>query len=503
MLKVTTRLIFCVLLATTIIVTAAFLRFYQLDERPLHFDEATGARIVGYDLEEKRPFDPKHFHGPLLSTLSVPVVLLSGQEDWLSLTITPLRTVTAAAGLLTVMLCLFFPIAWPVRLAAAAMTATSGFLVYYSRMYIHEPLFVLTGALSLLAISHFARTRHWGWATLCGVGIGLMASTRETVIFALFAWVTAAAVWWYLCRPDLPPLKRWHELIQLRWSILAGSFCALTVIFIFYTHAGKHPYGFIDFFRTFLVYETIAGHEKPWNYYLDLLVLPHRSLGMIWTEVAVVVLGFAGYFLTTGNYTKQFCRFCTHSGLLLFLIFSVIPYKTPWLMSLAWLHLCIAAGFGAVALWSVSRGFSRAIAALFLLCCILWQGKQAHHAALRWPNDARNPYAYVPTSNDIVSMTRWIKSLMESYPELAEKPHVVIGSGYWPLPWYLRNLGQTAYFANADQIKDLGATPLIFTTQHIPQQTRITHQWIPRGLRHEVPLWLGIRKDLWEKYQQE
>ena len=60
-----------------VIVMAAFLRFDDLAERPMHADEATGARIMAKRMEgQGGEFNPKHYHGPLLADLTMPVCLV-------------------------------------------------------------------------------------------------------------------------------------------------------------------------------------------------------------------------------------------------------------------------------------------------------------------------------------------------------------------------------------------------------------------------------------------
>ena len=52
----------------------AFLRFEQLSARPFHCDEATGARLTAKRMDTgTSQFDPTHFHGPILSSLAMPL----------------------------------------------------------------------------------------------------------------------------------------------------------------------------------------------------------------------------------------------------------------------------------------------------------------------------------------------------------------------------------------------------------------------------------------------
>ncbi|MEC8332906.1 MAG: hypothetical protein VXZ83_02150, partial [Verrucomicrobiota bacterium] len=139
---------------------ALCLRLHNLGDNPVHFDEATGASILGKALSGENPrFDPNHFHGPLLRESSIPIAQLRGENDWRSLNIETLRLGPAIAGCL---LC-FTPLLWlgilkpKSALATGALLATSPLTVFYSRLYIHESWLALFGMLSSAAIYRFLK----------------------------------------------------------------------------------------------------------------------------------------------------------------------------------------------------------------------------------------------------------------------------------------------------------------------------------------------------------
>jgi predicted membrane-bound mannosyltransferase len=122
-----------------VIVTGAFLRFDQLSKRSFHADEATGARLTSARMESgDYRFDPLHYHGPTLSSFTIPLCKQHGEDGWREMTKTPPRVLTAMAGTSLVLV----PLLWRRRfgdgpmLLSAALLATSPLLVYYSRMFI-------------------------------------------------------------------------------------------------------------------------------------------------------------------------------------------------------------------------------------------------------------------------------------------------------------------------------------------------------------------------------
>jgi len=132
-----------------IVILSLTLRLQNLEKRPIHADEATGARILARQLAgEDYQFDPQHFHGPLLSLSSLPIARSRSETSWSELSTTTLRLGAVIAGLLVV----FTPLLWRRSigpwgaLAAAALLASSPLMVYYNRMYIHESLLTLCDA---------------------------------------------------------------------------------------------------------------------------------------------------------------------------------------------------------------------------------------------------------------------------------------------------------------------------------------------------------------------
>ena len=72
-------------------------------------------------------------------------------------------------------------------LAAAFLTAVSPIMVYYSRDYIHETLFVFFIFLALASGWRYCQTGKIAWILLAGAAIGLMQATKETFVFNIAA----------------------------------------------------------------------------------------------------------------------------------------------------------------------------------------------------------------------------------------------------------------------------------------------------------------------------
>lgn len=482
----------------TVLLVGIWLRFDALGTRPFHADEATGARITATRMESGgAAFDPTHYHGPLLSMLAIPLCKVRGEHGWLEMTQTTLRILPFCAGVLLVLL----PLIGRRRfgdapmLLAAALLATSPLLVYYSRMFIHEMLLALFGMAFLFSLLRFPRHGVPGFL------LGLMFATKETFAISVLAWSAAAGLlaWENRRCLDLPAIVR-------NWRVPA-ALCLLTFLLtagFLYTDAFTHPRGAVDAVRTFFVYKTVDGHDKPPGYYLQLLALPQKSAGLWWFGTPVLLLALWSYASTFRNGPhatawRPHIRFLAYSVAGHFIIYSLFAYKTPWLACLPWAHVCLLAGFSMTAIMHCGVLF-KLPAALLAGISLFTQFQQSRAATGRMESDTRNPFAYVPTRKDVVQLELWLGQLRKVAPGGTLEPMAVIGSDYWPLPWYLRSLGRPGYWKEPPA--GLASFPLVFAMPEsagaVMEILEPSHMQLPRGLRTDVPLFVFVRNDLWE-----
>lgn len=489
-----------------VLAVAAFLRFNDLASRPVHCDEATGARLLAKRMETGRPqFDPTHFHGPLQSLMAEPVCRLRGETTWPSLTRTTLRMVPASVGLLTVML----PLLWRRRfgdapmLLAGGMLAVSPLLVYYSRMFIHETLLGCAGLLALMAL--ISRPRYG----LPGIFLAVLFAAKESVVITLIAWLCAAvalAVWNRRAFDSQWLLTAWRAH---RWNAL-GSLAAFTVVSIaFYSDGFRNIRGVSDAVRTFFIYKTGEGHDQPFHHYLQLLLWPRKSAGIWWYGTPVALLAavaVARAFLTQSMRpgTRLAVQFIALGTAAHFMGYGLIAYKTPWLMVFPWIQVCVLAGFS-VADWNlpIRRAASVALA-LTIAFAAVTQFRQTRFANGRLASDERNPFAYVPTRRNIETVGPWLEKVAAVAPGKTVEPIAVIGTGYWPLPWYLREFHTIGYWTEPPS--DLARFPIVFAVPEaetsVTPQLAATHTPLPRGLRANVAVTLYVRNDIWQAWTQ-
>ena len=348
------------------------------------------------------------------------------------------------------------------------------------------------------------------WSVGGGVCAGLMLASKETAVLTFAAALIAVVV-----SRVIPALGPWN------WSHTRNTFISLVIVLgvaaLFLSGLGSNPTGPLDYMRSYLAWLHRAQgtdlHRQPWHYYLYLLFGPHwQRGGTFYSEGMILLLAIIGIIASWLNRTwtpslpALFVRFLTLYTVALTVIYSLIPYKTPWCLLSFHTGFCLLAGVGAMALWRWARHpAARVIVALLLLIGIAHLGWQAYRTSFVAFADPRNPYVYSPTAPEVDELAERIAALARAHPDgdkMAIKVFSVDGY-YWPLPWYLRRYPNIGYWtqklpADAD-------APVILASptfdNELTRRLNATHLMTGfYGLRSGVLLQLWVRLDLWERF---
>ena len=492
-------LLLALLLLTTAL--AAAIRLPRLAERPMHTDEAVHAVKFATLIDEGQyVYDPCDYHGPTLNyftlvagwicgaqlddledelekagTIKYYFTLVAGwirgERTYEEIDERTLRLVPVAFGVLLVLLVAGIGdgLGWPGALAAALLTAISHAMVFYSRYYIQEILLVFFTFCLIISGWRYYRSRRLIWAILAGVSAAFMHATKETFVIALGAMVMAVAATVLMGgRGAIAGVARVRKINVLHLCIAAlAALVVSSVLFSFYL---QNPRAIIDSVATYKTYFDRAGHNSvhihPWYYYLRIIGFYRVQGGPMWTEAFILLLAGAGLVAALlnrglGSADRAFVRFIAFYAVILTVVYSLIPYKTPWCM-LGFLHAwLLLAGAGAAALLRTASG--RLARAMVMVLLVLGAGHlswQAVRGTYRYYDHA-NPYVYGHTVRDIFSVVKTIEEMAELHPHGRNMYIEVIcpGADYWPLPWYLRRYPNVGYYTDVDT--SVGPAPVI------------------------------------------
>lgn len=433
----------------------------------MHTDEAANGVRLGRILEGERfVFDPAHYHGPTLPAVAAGVARLAGRGRSAELSEGLLRGVTAACGVVLLALLAGWrkDLGAGATLAAVALAAVSPGLVYYNRDFIHESLLTAGGYAMALAMWRRLQGGAWGWALAAGGAAGWMHATKLTSTLYWVALAAALAVWLgrRRGRGAAWPEGRWWGL-----TLGAGAAGFAAVALPLSSWFGTDWGALLDSFRSWWSYQPGEGHEKPWWYYGALLA---GNEPVFWLAAAILGGGAVGRLragrggrrATPGGFAGKEApgEAAAEAGwwvgtftATLLALYSIIGYKTPWLVTGALPGLALLAGIGVVrgaGRWAEGKPRGEAVLAGAALTAALWFSLGlCVDRCFRRAADPANLYAYVQTSPELVKLARTLEPLRERAEGREAGPSVqVVGEEYFPLPWYLRSWEKAGYWTN-------------------------------------------------------
>jgi uncharacterized protein (TIGR03663 family) len=464
----------CVAAIVAIAFAALITRSQGLSLRPMHGDEANQAHKFGVLLEKgEYRYDPNEHHGPTLYYFTLPVAWLRGEKSFAETDEATYRIVPLVFSIVTIMLLLLLVrgIGNAEATAAALLMAVSPAMYFYSRYYIQETLLACYTLALLVFAWRYTVSKKLGWAVLAGISLGLMHATKETFIVALAAMVAALAGCAALEYFKTKSQPAWKSLVRpkhLAFAIAAACLVSLILFSSFFTYAR----GPLDSVLTYATYFHRAGsegeHNKPWHYYLHLLLYWKNGPGPWWSEAFVVVMAAIGGG-TALLRPKLFpdaglARFLTLYTLFLTGAYSIIQYKTPWCLLSFYTGMLILAGMGCVTLVRIIPTVpGKGIVSLALLAGVYHLGEQAHRATFVYPADRTNPYVYAHTSRPFLKLVNRIEEIAGKSPQGHDMLIRVFkpDADYWPLPFYLRKFKTVGYWTAPAENMD---APIIITS---------------------------------------
>jgi len=323
-----------------IVAFGALLRFLFLSMKPPHFDEGINGWFVDQMMKTGfYRYDPTNYHGPLHFYILFLSQALFGRHIW------ALRLPVVLASIASIFVTLKFePFVGRTvsRIAALAMAISPAF-IFYGRYSIHEVWLLLFSMLFVLGLLGLWRLGTRGYLWCVGIGIAGMILTKETYIIHIGSALIAAGVLWVSHRlipmSDVKRARQQWDLADL--AMVTGT--AIFFIAFFYSGTFLNWPGLKGLYLTFATwYQTGSngnGHEKPWPYWLE-LVMRYE-----WPVFIGLVLCLACQF-----FSNFVIRYLAIYGVGIFAAYSIIHYKTPWIIiSIVWPLLFVFAAGAAAA----------------------------------------------------------------------------------------------------------------------------------------------------------
>ncbi len=151
--------------------------------------------------------------------------------------------------------------------------------------------------------------------------------------------------------------------------------------------------------------------------------------------------------------TPRFIRAVAIYGAGALAAYSIIHYKTPWcIVSLTWPFLLLF-GYGVDA---ASRRFGLPVA---VLAATLLGANLCEMVVLNFHHftDAKEPYVYVQTFNDVNDLMDPLNRLVARNPANYQLTGHIMMDSYHPLPWLLGDYPNIGYYDNDTKPPEMDA----------------------------------------------
>jgi len=507
---------------------ALWLRLPDLGAKCLHSDEGVNGwfslRLYWWNVYRYRPSD---YHGPLLYYVNLLMFGALGPSD------VALRLGTALAGAAV-------PAAlWPLRrhltgpgvIVAGLLIAAGPCMVYFSRTVIHEVYLVLGTTLWLGALARFALRPSYGWAVLAAVGAFIGFSSKETAIITMGCLGIGVGLAWALGRrepdeggllePDAFAGQTRKEALRAWFADwrpwLAGALVFFGLVVLLFSSFGTYWNGVGGFFSAFgpwLDHGTTGRNQgKPFGYFWGLM--RDTEGWAVWPAIAAGVLAVLR--------RHRFGLVLTGWAVSSFLVYSLIPYKTPWCVLNIDLPVFVLAGWLAGQAWLMVRdaGAHPALRALALPVIVVpLLGVPSMVATVRLDNAERYDdddvqYVYVQTLRGQFDMVSDHLGVAANDPDHDGRGINTINVGAKnPARWYLITRGwdhrEVLYVNDLPKEKKVAEAKIVVVTGvHKGRVERLlAQQGGPGWHKENYPLRPGwsvdahYRQDLWDLYEQ-
>jgi uncharacterized protein (TIGR03663 family) len=444
-----------------IFVIAAVLRLYDLNLVPLHHDEGVnGNFLVRLVREGAYNYDPANYHGPTLYYFAavIPwitkVLFGNAARDNYGLTTFTIRLIPVLFGLATIGLIFLLRrrLGTVATLAGGLMLAVSPGAVYLSRYFIHETLFVFFTLGIVVAAMRFYDERNPAYIMPGAASAALLFATKETAFISVGVLIIALGMTWAYMRVMRGNTQRstTSETVRTVIDEMGGTTrLIMSVVFalivfaalylLFYSSFFTNYKGISDSLQTFEIWKKTGtqAHVHPPEMYLVWLTRqesPLLFLGAIGAAIAV---------LRPRNSLALFCGLWSFG---LIAAYSIIGYKTPWIVLNFVVPLALIAGYAFQAIYELDHRQWRLVAVILVAAVGVAVYQSIDLNFFNYDNDQpQYVYVYAHTRRSMLNLVNEVERIAKQNSGNTTGI-TIVSPDYWPLPWYFRNFTRVGYY---------------------------------------------------------
>jgi uncharacterized protein (TIGR03663 family) len=226
-------------------------------------------------------------------------------------------------------------------------------------------------------------------------------------------------------------------------SFIIGVVLALIVFqvlyLLFYSSFFKNYKGIYDSLQTFAIWTRTGreAHVHPPSQYLIWLARQESSL---------LFLGAIGAAIAVLKPRNSLALFCALWAFGLIAAYSLIPYKTPWLVLNFVIPLALIAGYTIQEIHEMDHRQLRLASVVLVVAIGIATYQSIDLNFINYDNDKpKYVYVYAHTTRPMLDLVNQAEQIAKEH-QGGQTGITIVSPDYWPLPWYFRNFNRVGYF---------------------------------------------------------
>ncbi len=352
--------------------------------------------------------------------------------------------------------------------AGTVLIATTFLAVYKPRFFRVEMLFVVVGTIVLVQALWAYDGRRSIYLLLLAMSAALLFASKETALVSvtvlILAFVSTRIYIRLRNKSASPSNKRKRKGKSRKAPTYESSFSRVfdrfggprhlavllfgaLVVFVFvnvlfYSSFFTNGKGVSDSLQTFMFWAKTGKQEHVHS-------IDQHVVWLFWEESPILVLGIVGAVIAVVRANNRFALFAAQWAFGLLAAYSLVPYKTPWLVLNFIIPLAIVAGYAVnrIHSWNVNKNPVFVIA--LLIAAFGLSGYQTIRLNYFRYDDENYVYVYGHTYRTFLPMVDEINRIAQKTSLNNDLDIAVLSPDYWPLPWYLRDYTKIGYYGKS------------------------------------------------------
>jgi len=346
----------------------------------------------------------------------------------------------------------------------------------------------------------------------------LLFATKETAFITIGTMLMACVcVWlWRKIYKAVVSQPKENELepVELTWAtfrerlgtssdllliIVAAASVFVYIGVLFFSSFFTYPEGIKKAFEAYAIWAKTGSKDHTQNSSLV-------YVKWLWKiESPILILSSVGILIALLKARHRFALFAAFWAFGLFLAYTIIPYKTPWLAISFILPMCVIAGYGINELIASRNVLLKVAGGVLTIIAVGVLGYQTYDLNFQKYDDDSMPYVYAHTTRGFHNLINEIERYAEKSGKGKDASVEIVSPDYWSMPWYLREYPKAVFHGN---LIDTNTAEMIVASEK--QKGELNKRYAAHykyagtfPLRPGVELYLLVRRDLADAGAQE